>query len=95
MAMPDEPWYEEPTDLYLRRKEQFQKKRPMQLAAALGNLVRYQQMLLEQPIARLISANFIHPEGAESFHRVRHFQSLEDDDFACASEPVLVPRATP
>lgn len=61
--MPDEPWYEEPTDLYLRRKEQFQKKRPMQLAAVLGNLVRYQQMLLEQPIARLISANFIHPEG--------------------------------
>ena len=44
--MPDEPWYEEPTDLDLRRQEQFQKKRPMQLAAVLGNLVRYQQMLL-------------------------------------------------
>ena len=60
--MPDEPWQQETTDLFLRRKEEFQKKRPMQLAAVLHNLGRYQQMLDEQPIARLISANFIHPE---------------------------------
>jgi hypothetical protein len=60
--MPDEPWQQETTDLFLRRKEEFQKKRPMQLAAVLRNLGRYQQMLDEQPIARLISANFIHPE---------------------------------
>jgi hypothetical protein len=60
--MPDEPWCQEPTDLFLRRKEEFQKKRPMQLKAVLRNLARYQQLLDEQPIARLISANFIHPE---------------------------------
>ncbi|MBV8176472.1 MAG: hypothetical protein JO151_18175 [Verrucomicrobia bacterium] len=60
--MPDEPWYQEPTDLFLRRKEEFQKKRPKQLEAVLRNLARYQQMLDEQPIARLIRANFIHPE---------------------------------
>ena len=62
MAMPDEPWYEEPTDLYLRGKKEFQNKRPMQLTAVLRNLERYRKMLLEQPIARLISAGFIHPE---------------------------------
>lgn len=61
--MPDEPWHLEPTDLYLRRQEEFKKKRPKQLLAVLRNLARYQQMLDEQPIARLVSAGFIHPEG--------------------------------
>ena len=60
--MPDELWHEEPTDLYLRRKDEFQKKRRAQLIAVLRNLVRYRLMLDEQPIARLISAGFIHPE---------------------------------
>ena len=59
--MRDELWHEEPTDLYLRRKQEFQNKRPAQLIAVLRNLVRYRQMLDEQPIARLISASFIHP----------------------------------
>ena len=48
---------------YLRRQEEFKKKRPKQLLAALRNLARYQQMLDEQPITRLVSAGFIHPEG--------------------------------
>jgi hypothetical protein len=43
--MPSEDWHLVPTDLFLRRKADFQKKRPMQLAAVLGNLARYQQML--------------------------------------------------
>ncbi|MBV8276995.1 MAG: hypothetical protein JO170_17305 [Verrucomicrobia bacterium] len=60
--MPDEPWHLEPTDLYLRRQEEFQKRRPMQLQAVLRNLARYHKMLDEQPIARLISTNFVHPE---------------------------------
>ncbi|MBV8212254.1 MAG: hypothetical protein JOZ08_03405 [Verrucomicrobia bacterium] len=60
--MPEESWYEEPTDLYLRRKAEFQAKRPLQLAAVLRNLARYRRMLDEQPIARLVSAGFIHPE---------------------------------
>src|SRR5260370_2076284 len=60
--MLDEPWHQEPTDLYLRRQKEFQNKRPMQLKTVLRNLARYQQLLDEQPIARLISAGFIHPE---------------------------------
>jgi hypothetical protein len=62
MAMPSDPWSLEPTDLFLRRREEFQKRHPGQLKAVLRNLARYQKMLDEQPIARLISANFIHPE---------------------------------
>jgi len=60
--MPAEPWCQEPTDLYLRRQEDFQKKRPLALRAVLHNLARYQGMLDDQPIARLIQANFVHPE---------------------------------
>jgi len=60
--MPGEDWHLVPTDLFLRRKEEFGKKRPTQLTAVLRNLARYEKFLAEQPIARLISANFIHPE---------------------------------
>jgi hypothetical protein len=61
--MPTEEWRLVPTDLYVRRRADFEKKRPLQLRAVERNLVRYQAMLLEQAIARLISAHFIHPEG--------------------------------
>jgi hypothetical protein len=61
--MADELSYEEPTDLCLRRQAEFQTKRSLQLKAVLRNLVRYHQMLDEQPIARLVTAGFIHPEG--------------------------------
>jgi hypothetical protein len=60
--MPIEQWQLVPTDLFVRRQEEFAKKRPKQLAAVLRNLARYREMIVHQPIARLISANFIHPE---------------------------------
>src|SRR5271166_4578945 len=61
--MPPKDWIEVPTDLYERRHKEFSDKRPGQLEAVLKNLARYKIMLGYQPFARLISANFIHPEG--------------------------------
>jgi hypothetical protein len=61
--MPSEEWLEEPTDLFIRRREDFEKRRPLQLRAVERNLARYKSPLVEQPIARLVSAHFIHPEG--------------------------------
>jgi hypothetical protein len=60
--MPTKEWMEVPTDLYVRRQEEYSKKRPKQLEAVLRNLARYKAMVVYQPIARLISSNFIHAE---------------------------------
>jgi hypothetical protein len=61
--MPSEEWLLVPTELFIRRHKEFSMRRPMQLKAVLENLARYKEMLNHQPIARLVSANFIHPEG--------------------------------
>lgn len=60
--MPTEDWVEVPTDLFVRRMKEFSRKRPAQLDAVLRNLARYKFMIDHQPIARLISSNFIHAE---------------------------------
>ena len=62
--MSDRSWKMVRTNLFDRRFDEYQKKHKHQLRAVLENLERYSVYLEAAPFARLISANFIHPEGA-------------------------------
>lgn len=61
--MSDRGWKMVRTDLFDRRVIDYNKNHKHQLKAVLSNLERYAEYLQEAPIARLISAHFIHPEG--------------------------------
>ena len=61
--MSDRGWKMVRTDLFDRRVTDYNKNHKSQLKAVLANLERYVEYLEAAPFARLISANFIHPEG--------------------------------
>jgi len=61
--MSDHGWKMVRTDLFDRRVIDYNKNHKNQLKAVFGNLERYVDYLESAPIARLISAQFIHPEG--------------------------------
>ena len=61
--MSDRSWKMVRTDLFDRRFGEYQKNHKPQLKAVLQNLERYDHYLEVAPIARLISAHFVHPEG--------------------------------